>query len=112
MGKRTTLAELQAKKRATGRTTRLIAKAVELAAQGRAVYVIARQYRDLQAVIDATYPDSGIKCEPCLPGGWQWSQMRVLGSHPNCVWLIDPFVVESDETFIQMFNAMTAFDQE
>lgn len=97
-------------KRRTGRTIRLVSEALLLAGQGRAVYVIARQAAALQKRIDKDVPGSGIKCEPQLPVGFNWRTMRVEGSHPNCVWLVDHYMIESDPVFMSMFEALTRFD--
>lgn len=98
--------------RATGRTTRMIAEAKRLAAEGRAVYIIAKHWQHLQDDIDREVPGCGIKCEPDVPLNFDWQTMRVRGSHPNCVWLFDHWAIESSPVFAGMFAAMTQFDQE
>lgn len=106
------LDNLQAPKRATGRTTRLLDEAIRLANEGRAVYVIARQATMLQEEINKRLPNSGIKCEESIPYGFSWPAMRVIGSHPNCVWLIDHYAIESDRQFAAMFEMMMRFDKQ
>lgn len=97
-------------RRASGRTTRMLAEAKRLAKEGKAVYVIATHHQQLQRQIDSEYPNSGIKCEPHVPLGFDWRAMRVHGSHPNCVWLFDHYAIEADCVFVAMFEAMTRFD--
>lgn len=105
------LYKLQDDKRATGRTTRMVEHALDLARAGRAVYVVSRQYRELQREVDAKMPSSGILCEPTVPSHFDWRTMRGLGSHPNCVWLVDHHVIEGDPQFAAMFEMMTRYDE-
>jgi hypothetical protein len=90
----------------------MIEEAKRLATEGRAVYVIAKHWQQLQDQIDAELPRRGIKCEPDVPMNFDWQTMRVRGSHPNCVWLFDHWAIESNPVFAGMFAAMTQFDQE
>ncbi len=106
------LSEFCTGSRATGRTTRMIAEAKRLASEGKVVYIIIQNSEYLQRRIDAEMPNSGIKCEPIIPAGFDWVSMRVRGSHPNCVWLVDHYVVEANHVFASMFEAMTRFDLE
>jgi hypothetical protein len=98
-------------KRASGRTSRLIAEAKKQAEAGKAVYVIAKHWQQLQKQIDAEMPRSGIKCEPDIPNNFDWQTLRVRGSHPNCVWLIDHYWIEWNDTFAAMFAELTRFDE-
>lgn len=107
-----TLVELQNTKRKTGRTDRLIDEALRLSGGGKAVYIITQQATELQSRIDRICPNSGIKCEPVLPVHFDWFTMRPVGARPNCVWLVDHYIVESDWRFRAMFDAMTQFDEE
>jgi hypothetical protein len=88
----------------TGRTTRMIEKAVQLARAGRAVYVLVsyQNYVEdmehrIQEVWDRMYPGSvhGIKVEGPKSGtGFDWKRMRTPGAHPNCEFLLDHDLVE------------------
>jgi hypothetical protein len=89
--------------RQTGRTTRLIEKAVQLAHEGRAVYIHTpeRCVRRTQKQVDETWEKlwpgrpHGIKVEAPHPHAqFNWWEMRVLGAHPNSVWLVDHYLVE------------------
>jgi len=104
------LYDIQDSMRRTGRTTRMIEEALRLARDGRAVYVVSRDHRKLQQHFDAVIPGGAIKCEPKVPLGFDWTLMRSPGSHPNCVWLVDHYVIEADDRFAAMFEAMTKFD--
>jgi hypothetical protein len=81
--------------RGTGRTTRMLAEAKELAKSGKAVYVIAAtqaHVRQLEEMIGADMRNLGIKIE--VPRDFCWDQMRLLGAHPNCVVLVDHYTIE------------------
>jgi hypothetical protein len=81
--------------RGTGRTTRMLAEAKELAKSGRAVYVIAATQahaRQLGEMMGADMHNLGIKIE--VPRDFCWDQMRLLGAHPNCVVLVDHYTIE------------------
>lgn len=101
---------LQGPKRATGRSTRMFNEAVRLSRDGSAVYIISRN-KHLQRLVDEMESRGAIKCEEHIPKEFDWLQMRVRGSHPNCVWLIDHHSIESDPVFAAMFSAMTRFDE-
>jgi hypothetical protein len=94
----------------TGRTTRLIAEAKRLSAERRAVYVISRDAKAIEEQIEQECPGCGIKVEEHVPHAFDWVTMRVRGSHPNCVWLIDHWIIASDPKFASMFEMMTRFD--
>jgi hypothetical protein len=89
----------------TGRTTRTIEKAVQLASAGRAVYVLVSQQSHIkgmehriQEVWDYLYAGRGphgIKVEGPKSGtGFDWDRLRVPGAHPNCEFLLDHDLVE------------------
>jgi hypothetical protein len=88
----------------------MLSEAKRLASEGRAVYVVAAHWKQLQDLIDDEMPRIGIKCEPDIPQNFDWQTMRVRGSHPNCVWLFDHWAIESNPAFAGMFRAMTQFD--
>lgn len=86
--------------RQTGRTERLIQKAIRLNGMGRAVYVLVhnRNYVEpLQHRIHDTFGhcNHGIKVE-LLPEAFDWERMRPSQSraHPNCVWLVEHAAAE------------------
>ena len=85
--------------RRTGRTTRMLAEAKELAKAGRAVYILAASEahaRDMEVMAGDEMRDLGVKIEvPSSLGNFDWEQMRLWGSHPNCVVLVDHFCIES-----------------
>ncbi len=91
----------------TGRTTRMVQHAVELAKQGRAVYVVMandHQAQEFQKIIPT---QSGIKFETHL-SNLDWETMRLLGAHPNCVVLVDHYVIE--RRFSAMLEMLHAYD--
>jgi hypothetical protein len=82
--------------RGSGRTTRMLAKAKELAAKGRAVYIIAADEVHAQCLA-ALIPEAdtlGIKFESSF-FAFDWITMRTRGAHPNCVFLVDHYAIES-----------------
>jgi len=96
--------------RQTGRTSRLLAEAVRLAAEERTVYVLtatAEHARHLWRKLNSTNPQHGIKCE-IVPPNFDWSRMSVPGSHSNCVWLVDHYAIES--RFGVILNMLHRFD--
>lgn len=98
----------------TGRTTRMLQEALQLAEQGRAVYVVAVSHphaAQLQHAIDeaAGRTNHGIKIETAQALGFSWAQLRVPGSHANCVFLIDHAAIEW--TFSRVLAELHRFDQ-
>lgn len=102
--------------RQTGRTTRMLEHAKQLAAQGKAVYVIAanKQHADQLAValggermgVDI---GDGIKVEtPESCSNFDWHTMSLRGAHPNCVVLVDHFAIE--RRFSRILEALHAYD--
>ena len=85
----------------------MLEEANRLADQGKAVYVIAAneaQRRELQAVAGEK-----VKVETCsTAGNFEWEQMRLIGSHPNCVTLVDHFAIES--RFAKVLEMLHRFD--
>ena len=84
--------------RQTGRTTRMLAEAKELAKAGRAVYIIAATKSDarhMESMAGDEMRDLGIKIgAPSSIGNFYWDQMQLLGAHPNCVVLVDHYAIE------------------
>ena len=96
------------RKRLTGRTSRMIDEAIRLARDGRAVYVIAMQFQEIQRIIDDRFPGSGIKVEQAIPEKFDWYRMRPWGANSNCVWLIDHYIIEA--RFEPMIREWCRFD--
>ena len=93
----------------TGRTTRMLAEARRLRDSGRAVYVVLHS-RQMCKMYD-TPENDGLRFETLdslrtldLRSG------RLVGAHPNCVVLMDHYVVE--DRYSWMVQQLTAFDQE
>lgn len=95
----------------TGRTTRMLEEAKRLAEAGRAVYVVfyctgeaAKMQRE-----HPEFRELGIKFEsPASVQPFDWKQMRTRGSHPNCVFLVDHYTIETE--FELMLDALHRFD--
>jgi hypothetical protein len=103
-------------KRQTGRTTRMLARAKQLAASGRAVYIIAANYAEAQRLVAALGGDrpsvsiGGIKVEtPETCGNFDWLTLTLRGSHQNCVVLVDHHAIES--RFAAVLQELHAYDQ-
>ncbi len=99
------------KLRGMGRTTRLLEHAKKLAREGRAVYVIADNTRDMRRLeILCGEPSLGIKFEtPRSLGNFDWEQMRLLGAHPNCVVLVDHHAIE--DRFARVLEMLHSCDE-
>ena len=99
------------KLRGTGRTTRMLEHAKKLAREGRAVYVIADNTRDMRRLeILCGESKLGIKFEtPSTPGNFEWEAMRLRGAHPNCVVLVDHWAIESK--FARVLEMLHAYDE-
>ncbi len=93
--------------RGSGRTTRMLDEARRLADEGKAVYVIAAneaQRRQLQSVAG-----ENVKVEThTTAGNFDWEQMRLIGSYPNCVTLVDHYAIES--RFAKVLEMLHRFD--
>lgn len=98
------------KLRGTGRTTRMLEHAKKLAREGRAVYVIADNTRDMRRLETLCgEPSLGIKFEtPDSPGNFVWEEMRLRGAHPNCVVLVDHHAIE--DRFARVLEMLHAYD--
>ncbi len=103
------------KLRGTGRTTRLINDAIKQAVSGKAVYVLScteKQAWSLEKMAGSAGVGLGIKFESIesIGGGFCWDNLRVLGSHPNCVFLVDHHVIE--QKFETVLNMLHKYDKE
>jgi hypothetical protein len=88
-------------KRMTGRTTRMMQEAVRLAKSGRAVYVVFASLSHGVGVVLGMSKDGvdvhqlGIKIEtPETLTNLDWDTMTLKRAHPNCVLLVDHYVIE------------------
>lgn len=102
------------KLRRTGRTTRMLEHAKQLALAGRAVYVIADNERDLRRLEIECFktgePNLGIKFETQQSlGTFDWEQMRLIGAHPNCVVLVDHHAIE--DKYARILEMLHAYDE-
>jgi hypothetical protein len=86
------------KLRQTGRTTRMMQEAKRIAEAGRAVYVMAANEQHRRTLL-SEFPDAGslgIKVEtPDSLPNFDWRRLHSPGAHPNCVFLVDHFAIES-----------------
>jgi hypothetical protein len=84
-------------KRNTGRTSRMLERARQLAQQGRAVYVIAANQRHADVLRYHLGPDAnGIKVETIGSVGIRldWETLTLGGAHRNCIVLVDHYTIE------------------
>ncbi len=100
--------------RRTGRTTRLVLDAIEIAAKENAVYIVTANQREVERFEKLLGLERmqrlGIKVEtPETLGGWSWERMRVEGAHDNCAFLVDHFAIES--RFAAMLRELHRYDQ-
>ena len=83
--------------RQSGRTTRMLQEAKELAQAGRAVYVICANRSHVLALTadrGAELDALGVKFETVESVSIDWNTLRMLGAHPNCAVLIDHHAIE------------------
>lgn len=104
-------------KRRTGRTNRMLERAIVLACEGRAVYVVAADGRHvitLETMLDALNPPRGhgIQIENAqLFPDLNWEQVRLSPrAHPRCIVLIDHWAIES--RFIKLLQEATRYDDD
>ena len=86
----------QPKLERTGRTTRMLADAVQARQEGRAVYVIGADSKHVNILRGMTLEQFGvdeserIKFETAeTMGNWDWELMRGSGMWPNCEVFVD-----------------------
>lgn len=104
--------------RQTGRSTRTVERAVQLASQGRAVYIVTAPP---QAVMTMRQVDElwahhgrrgvhGIKVETpeSLGEGFNWDTLRIHNAHPNSEFLVDHFIIEKRIVYLQRRMAVIA----
>lgn len=89
----------------------MLKEAVELAEQGRAVYVMAANHHQAGMLEDAIGREKaqklGIKFEGDLHQ-FDWNTLRIRGSHPNCVFLIDHYLIE--QRFSNILSILHRYD--
>lgn len=94
--------ELLMEARQTGRTTKLLRKAIALASKGKAVYVICvdRPHMEctemmLRRMVGSEYKRLGIKFEcEATTSNINWNTFSLYGAHHNCVALFDHYTLE------------------
>lgn len=95
--------------RQTGRTTRLVERAMHEAAGGRAVYILVdlRQVAQLERQVHETWQRlwphrgaHGIRVD-VIGAGFDWRALRYPDAHPNCVFLVDHYRLEIEIAAIQ-----------
>jgi hypothetical protein len=97
--------------RRTGRTTRMLEEAKRLDAEGKAVYIVVANQREVDRILDLLGPDyPSIKAETVSSlCNFHWEDMRLRGAHPNCVVLADHYAIESQ--FGMMLDMLHRFDE-
>lgn len=96
-------------KRRTGRTTRMLEEAVRLEQDGRAVYVIVSTRQEVKSIRSLLPEETSIKLE--TPGSlpsFDFETWHLMGAHPNCVVLVDHFVLE--QRFRKILSEWVRFD--
>jgi hypothetical protein len=103
-------------KTATGRTTRMMRRAISLAIQGRAVYILAaskshkKQLDEMRAKMEPR--STGIQfldaSDERDTAEINWHTLSLNGAHPNCILLCDHFALEV--YFTRVFEEWTRYD--
>lgn len=85
-------------KKQIGRSTRMMLHAIELAKQGRAVYVCVvnrAQIHSLERIREEHCPQAtGIQYDTVAHLDIDWDRLSLRGAHPNCVLLVDHAVIQ------------------
>ena len=81
--------------RRSGRTTRMMAHAEQLAREGKAVYVVFANLANAKLYETPERVALGIKFESVdsLPN-FDWRRWKLKGAHPNVEVLVDHFAIE------------------
>lgn len=99
--------------RRAGRTTRMLADAIEKAKSGRAVYVVCAtedHRRHLQNINGAEALAVGVKFETAETlGNLNWETMTLEGAHPNCLVIADHYAIEA--RFAKMLDMLHVYDE-
>lgn len=99
--------------RQTGRTTRMLLHAKELAESGKAVYVVAANSlhaKQLDEMAKKLGVPQSVKIErngEAMP--LDWRTLRTHGMHDNCEVLVDHFAIESE--FDRLLEMLHRYDQ-
>jgi hypothetical protein len=104
--------------RQTGRTTRLLADAKRLAAEGRAVYVVTatenlRRWMERMAGVDAQALGIRFETPASLKNAglfFDWHTMSLRNAPPNSVVLVDHSAVET--TFAAVLEMLHRYDSQ
>lgn len=101
----------------SGRTSRLIEHAKELASKGRAVYVVAHNadhaelLRQKMGTVSLGFKNgSGIRVEPCDSVNFEWSTLSIIGAHPKCAFLVDHYTIE--QRFAHVLEMLNQYNKE
>lgn len=96
--------------RNTGRTTRMLKHAKQLAAEGRAVYIVVDNSRERNRLfLELGKDNKGIDIEtPETLGNLDWQTMTLRGAHPNCIVLADHHAIE--DRFGAIVSMLHAYD--
>lgn len=98
------------KRRASGRTSRMLQEAVELARDGKAVYVVCATQRHTKQLEKRVPDDLDIKFEtPRTVGNLDWRNMRLEGAHSNVELLVDHYAIEAN--WRPLLNMLHRFDK-
>lgn len=102
--------DLLGRLRQTGRTTRMLEHAKKLSGEGRAVYIVADNRREVRRLtIELGEGNHGIKVEtPESLGNLDWQTLTLRGAHPNCVVLCDHHTIE--DRFGAIVRMLHAYD--
>ena len=88
------------KARQTGKTSRMLADAIEQARNGRAVYIVTaneRHARHLEDMGGYVAKELGIKFEtPETLSSFDWRSMSLKNAHPNCVAIVDHYAIQCE----------------
>lgn len=95
-------------KRHSGRTTRMLQHANQLAKEGRAVYVVVDPHMVKSIATQGSHSGVSIETLGSLGESFDWTTMRVRGMHPNCVVLVDHHVIE--QHFSKILEMWTRYD--
>jgi hypothetical protein len=98
--------------RNTGRTTRMLQRAIALDKQGRAVYIVASNDRHAKALneqLAGLDTENTIKVETANSlANFDWETMSLKRAHPNCVVLVDHWAIQ--QRFEVMLQELHRYD--
>lgn len=94
----------------TGRTTRMLNRAIALAREGRAVYVLVDSEQEARRLWREIPDELGIKVEFADNPAFDWHLMQIRGAHPNCITLVDHYAIE--RRFKRLLEELHRYDAE